>query len=260
MDQFPPNTTSIISTTGTGVSRGNITAIRQSMSDLYGAFGIQLAKFPLLDPLQLQPLSLVQSTNATTQSLAVALLAADIEMGALAALGAALLTVASGNSGAATPTSSTTLFAQAVAAEGARKLIHLQIEREALLAELQAWNSTAAPTAEPPISVTDTNIPNPPSPSLPLAPPSPGAVGGLYTADVIVSILSAAAARTNVNIASYAINATAEVIAGMAAFAEMVMDAALMEVGGVRVGLNPLNALITLSRLSVVQVSWVAVS
>ncbi|GIL48376.1 hypothetical protein Vafri_4636 [Volvox africanus] len=227
----------------------NITTVRQSMADLYGTFNISLLNFQL-DSLQLQPFKWVQSANITIRSLAVALIAADVQMGALTVLGAALLNA---SAGAAASANNMTHFARATAAEGAQQLVHLEALRQMMLMEDASPVASILADNSTDNDVADVMPPPSPSQSLPPPPPSLDSLGGLYRTDTVAAILDLAANRSNVAVPSYAVNATAAVIAGIAAYAEVVKEAALLEVAGIRVGLNPFNALITMTRLAVVQ-------
>ncbi|GLI69390.1 hypothetical protein VaNZ11_013992 [Volvox africanus] len=226
----------------------NITTVRQSMADLYDMFNISLLNFQL-DPLQLQPFTWVQSANTTIRSLAVACIAADVQMGALTVLGAALLNA---SAGAAASVNKMTYFARATAVEGALQLVQLEALRQKIIME-EASPVASTLGGNNDVATNNADDPTPPSPPLPPPPPSLDSLGGLYRTDTVVAILDSAANRSNVVVPSYAVNATAAVIAGIAAYAEVVKEAALLEVAGIRLGLNPFNALVTMTRLAVVQ-------
>ncbi|KXZ48027.1 hypothetical protein GPECTOR_31g391 [Gonium pectorale] len=161
-------------------------------------------------------------------------------VGAVLALGTALLhaaaSMAAGNNSASAAVANTTATSASLLAPY-------------VAAEAMGHLPPPSPALRPPSPLPPS--PPPPSPSPPSPPAGPGAT--FASSDLVRAALAAAAARARVSVPPGAVNATATVVAGIAAYAEAVKQVALTELGGTRMGLNPLHAAISLSRLAVVQ-------
>ncbi|GFR46245.1 hypothetical protein Agub_g7793 [Astrephomene gubernaculifera] len=303
-------TSPISSTNATSAYRGqllsNATALRETLYDLYGSLNVSLSMYGM-DPLTLQPLAMLPSSQAANRTLAVAVIAADMQLGALAALGGALLRAST----ASTAAVDLTAMSQVVAAEGMRQLLlerHLRTTTNGAsgvapapsppLPALPLPPPSRAPPGSPPLPPSPAppspsprlaspappapptppgppsplpplppspSLPSPPRPPAPLppspAPPSPAQylLGGFQSAEVVRAVINAAAVRAGVTaVPATAVNATAAVVAGIAAYCEALKQVALLELGGVSTGLNPLNALVAMSRLAAVQADAVS--
>ncbi len=217
----------------------NATLFRAAVSALYTALDLQPSQFAF-DPLTVQPLALLSSASRDTRNLAVALLAAEAQVGAVVALGGALLAAAKSRAsgGAAAGAGDAARYTRLVAAAGVEQLLALTA------AGGSGSGSSASPSPGPASSGSS---------ALAVLQGVQARQDGLNSTNFLRGVLLAAAQAGGVAVPDAAVNATALVASGFADFADGLKRVALAELRGVAMGLNPLNALITMARLAAVQ-------